>query len=655
MPQLTAFVARSFDPTVEQRIQPILDFLSTYRKAGFFWESAEPAEVESVSRKVQRLIHEKNVFIGFFTKRYPVYSVTSRLSGAFKILLGTFQPETWSTVPWVLQECGYAIAEGKHLILLRERGVEIPHLQGDLEYIPFDPENPALVFPKINEMINDLLARAAGRQVVETVSESPQTQIPIEQATAIVESSSGPGKSEEPDIVIHYIQLQEAVEDSDFSRMSDEWSAGTKLIASGVVNDLDQVLWDCHYFAGRFEAGAPDGLEKLRQLRLEHPDRPEPASAIATCLSNMKEYEEAARLFLEAAKLSKNDAKGRALISAANAFKELKQYERGRVAASNALLVATGDLRTEAVSVLCEILIARGDLHFAFATAEAALHENPQLTIRFKLGLDYHRYNFNELGLFHFRFCHQRNPKDTSSLHNLALMYADNKLPISAVDNYKKSAAMGETLSAANLGFMYQDAGMTEEAKVLVQGAMQAEPHDARVDKCWSEIVQRRTDEKTKETDLLKAASTGREFFIRMGEGFKVALPPIDGIWKFPFGEMSLFVYPGGIKGTAEVTRYESPFASLVSAVTASTAVRVDKYALEGKLTGLVCRFDLTVTEKNQPSWIVGASLLGGSGARSGFIVFAADGKSAIYAETTDRKIGKIENISKMGSGAGPV
>jgi len=42
--------------------------------------------------------------------------------------------------PWVLQESGYALGKGKKkLIIFREAGVELPQLQGDLEYISYDP------------------------------------------------------------------------------------------------------------------------------------------------------------------------------------------------------------------------------------------------------------------------------------------------------------------------------------------------------------------------------------------------------------------------------------------------------------------------------------------------------------------------------------
>jgi len=66
---LTAFVARSFDPKDEQRIRPILNFLETFRKAGFLCEEAEAAEVESVSAKVGKMIDDRNAFVGFFTRK----------------------------------------------------------------------------------------------------------------------------------------------------------------------------------------------------------------------------------------------------------------------------------------------------------------------------------------------------------------------------------------------------------------------------------------------------------------------------------------------------------------------------------------------------------------------------------------------------------
>ena len=102
MTQLNAFIARSFDPVDEQRIRPVLDFLTTFQKAGFFCETAEAAEVESVSMKVRRMIDERDVFIGFFTRRNPVYGSVPRIRGAVEAFLGKTKAQSWTAPAWVL-------------------------------------------------------------------------------------------------------------------------------------------------------------------------------------------------------------------------------------------------------------------------------------------------------------------------------------------------------------------------------------------------------------------------------------------------------------------------------------------------------------------------------------------------------------------------
>jgi tetratricopeptide (TPR) repeat protein len=652
MRQVTAFVARSFEAREGQRIQPILEFLSTFRKAGFFWDSAEPAEVQSVSRKVQGLIAEKDVFIGFFTRRHPVYSFTSRVRDALGVLLRRFEPQIWSSPPWVLQESGYAIAAGKDLILLREDGVEIPGLQGDLEYITFDPQNPTGVFPKLSEMVNDLLARAAGRTVELTISERPEEgqvgagRAPLEAKAA----ASGTGEQEwdEHDILVQYWRMGAAARDRDFEGLEAAWTAGSKLIAQQLGKDIDELTWRTLYLGARFEAGDVESLEVLRQLLREHPKHPAPASALARCLSSAQEHEDSARLFLEAAKLQQGDARARSLLGAANGCRELKRYDEATSAAREAVSAATGELRAEALSSLYQILQDCGKVHFAFATAESALHENPLLPIRFKLGLDYHRRDFNELALFHFKFLHERDRTDASSLHNFSLLQSDCELLISAVENYKKCFAMGQTLSAANLGFMYLDAGMAEEAKQLIDQAMRIEPHEVTVEKCLAEIKQRSKDERENEDKLLEIARAAKKFFLDVGVGLGLTIPRVDGRWEFPFGEMTLTSVPAGISGTAEIKREELPLVPLLGMAGPAKEVRTEKYSLEGRLTGAVCEFELTVTDISQ-SWGPLGSILGGPNRRSGFIIFGQDGRSATYAELAGQKIGERKQIVRVG------
>jgi hypothetical protein len=128
---IQAFVARSFAENDLWRIQRILDFIKSFENIGFFTKSALPAEADRVSIKVQSLIVDSQVFIGFLTRKHPI------ITPGFKKHIEFFRgrSKVWTAPPWVHQESGFALAHNKKLIIYREEGVEAPALYGDVEYI----------------------------------------------------------------------------------------------------------------------------------------------------------------------------------------------------------------------------------------------------------------------------------------------------------------------------------------------------------------------------------------------------------------------------------------------------------------------------------------------------------------------------------------
>jgi tetratricopeptide (TPR) repeat protein len=651
MTQLNAFVARSFAPQDEGRIRPVLQFLDTFRGVGFFWETAEAAEVMSVSEKVRRMIDEKDVFIGFFTRRYPVYTFSPGLRGAFQVAFGKLSPRAWSAPAWVLQESGYALRGKKKLILLREPEVEVFGLQGDLEYISFDSDNPAQVFPRLSEMINGLLAKAAGTEIKVTVSEmtanerSEAMELAVESLAKRPEEKSPRAEGEEADLFHLFFQMSAAAGERDSAKLHQAWVAGKKLTGDEDAR-FDGLAWDCLYHEFRFEMGSAEALETLRGLRAENPERPEPTLALARCLAGDKEFDQSARLFLEAANLQQGGEKVRSLISAAAGLRESGRYVEGIRTIEEALTIAWPDVKEEAISTKYQLQKASGDAYDAFATAELALYDNPNFSLRFGLALDYYYKGMNELAFHHFRFLHDHNEKDSSALHNLSLLCAECKLPIAAVSHYKLAFKMGNTHSAANLGYMYLDCGMADEATALIGEAMKAPEHNPRVEKCLAETIERREAEQGKQDELLKIADRQRGFLADMGRALTAVVPPIQGQWKFPFGEMPLSVSSGVLSGSMEVTREDTSRAVIGQILGGSKpAPRIERYILKGPLTGAVCRFELTVTELSEYPAITG--LWGQPGPKSGFIVFADDGRRADYVEVADGKLGQIEKLTR--------
>lgn len=159
MRTLTAFVAKSFRREDRQKTEIIEQFLDRFKKLGFVRTTAEQAEVESVSQKVRSLIDTSDAFVGILTRRHPLYETVRGMRNGIQVCLGRIQPCGWSAPPWVLQESGYALRAGKPLILFREADVDIGGLQGDLEYIPYDPERPDAALARAHEMVNGLIAK----------------------------------------------------------------------------------------------------------------------------------------------------------------------------------------------------------------------------------------------------------------------------------------------------------------------------------------------------------------------------------------------------------------------------------------------------------------------------------------------------------------
>jgi hypothetical protein len=101
--KILAFVARSFDPVDEAKIDPIIRLLDSFIPLGFIPESAERSEVESVSEKVRSKIDKSDVLVGIFTQRHPVYRRSNgRWRTAWDALSGKLAtPAAWTAPPWV--------------------------------------------------------------------------------------------------------------------------------------------------------------------------------------------------------------------------------------------------------------------------------------------------------------------------------------------------------------------------------------------------------------------------------------------------------------------------------------------------------------------------------------------------------------------------
>ena len=130
----SAFVGHSFAESDAVVVEAVIRLLQAF---DIRVETGERASAELIADKVKRRIDRCNVFVGIFTRR-------DKLS----------RKDAYSTSAWVIDEKAYAIGKNKKLILLKDELVDnIGGLQGDYEYIKFDPANFSDMLIRLVEML----------------------------------------------------------------------------------------------------------------------------------------------------------------------------------------------------------------------------------------------------------------------------------------------------------------------------------------------------------------------------------------------------------------------------------------------------------------------------------------------------------------------
>jgi tetratricopeptide (TPR) repeat protein len=426
--RIIAFVAKSFAEADEAKIAPIIKFLESFNKLGFVLQDAEASEVESVSAKVRSLIDASDVLVGIFTRRHPVYRFRGRWANAIAIIGGSLKPSMWSAPPWVLQESGYALKGKKPLILFRETDVEIPGLQGDLEYIPYDPQNPTPALQRASEMVSGLIAKA-GNIRVETIVESDSIEIKGDEATAPPKpSDSEPAHDEtakgEDNFTSRILGLFKAVESREWERAQRDYEDGLLWIKEN--RPANELLWKCLYQRSLFDAGVIDGLAELKRLAAENKDQYMPLSCIAQCYSSLGEYDESARCYLEAAAISKPEQRASLEIQATEFLQKAKKTEMAREILLRLLPAEYAKEPKTQFNILKNLYSLSKesvDKFAAFSIAELALHKRPEdNSFRFSLAYDYEDADQSYLSLYHYKILCEHDERYSSGFNNLGVI-----------------------------------------------------------------------------------------------------------------------------------------------------------------------------------------------------------------------------------------
>jgi len=538
---MKAFVARSFDQKDDQLVSTIIEFMEAL---DIRCTDARKAKNKPVNEKVTELILSCEIFVGIFTRDKPICQ-ESKVAWHCK---PKEKCEIYTTSTWVIQESGFALGSGRHLILFVEKGVdELPKLQGNLEYIEFDRDRIEQTFTKISQMISDIKTKSSGG-VPEKTSEglsSPEETKPKEQEGQPKEEIEDKKKNAMDKV---YDVLWGEKNYSKAQRIFDEET-------EALLDEDDRIPLRAFIFRVSHSLGDKIAFGKLEKLAQENQDNPRVIKQLAQRYKEMGEFGKAKDMFLLASKkyditdVDKRSGLVEAYIQAAWCLALDGDLNAALVLLREQLLNPIfQEHKGEIFAEMAQMSKDKENIEGFLTYAEAALDINPTNTsLRFNLAYAYGELNNENLALLHYK-------KLTDTIehgigqNNMGWSYETLKLKGKAINSYFKAAEKKETLSMANLAHAYADAGFVnnaqeqiDKANKLASEGIQVNP---RVGSAQQKIRNLTEEENKQELRILSEAEKERKFRVNYSKAFcsdkNITKNEIDGIWKTPWGKLEV-------------------------------------------------------------------------------------------------------------------
>jgi len=564
MPKVSAFVGRSFHRDDEAIVTIFLKHFEQFRKLGFECEGAEEAESRSVAEKVKAKLADKKVFIGIFTRRFPLAkSATKNLNPNDAAWYSRFlwsKSNLLTASGWTTQESGFAIGKNMQLILLVEEGViDIGGLHGDHEVITFSRQNPAKCFPALDAQIINLLAepeKPKAQPDAESIPERPQA---VDTQTDPQHGEDKQQGAERNFFLDIHIKLFGDKDYDGAKKILDDW-----LLTA--ANDDETVHRRAWFEWMRFKAGYSDGYHELERLKREYPNHRSPATFLARLLKGLGQLSSAAELFEEASRKASNIRRqAELLVEASLCLVADNKYEDANNLLEKSLPDVEGDSAAtfELFNGLAQIAKIKKDNDRQVALLEKALSIQPaEHKLRFEIALRYSAMGRHPLALYHYSILAREAP-DGSNLNNLGVTYSNLKLPAKAVSHYKSSANREETLAMANLAYKYIQEGFLDEANDIIEKALAFKGFHQNVASARAKIDEIRDEEEKREQDILSSIDDERRFRLAFADAMIIKgeqVPGIKGKWNTPHGVIDMATANGILKGSGTLQQPDFTF-----------------------------------------------------------------------------------------------
>lgn len=632
---IKAFVGHSFTDEDSEVVEKFLKFFSRLEKMndGFSWVHAEAAEPRQLADKVMTLMHDRNLFIGICTrKELTVAPVRLSAIPLLNLQIANSADLQWKTSDWIIQEIGLAKGRELEILLLIEEGVRKPGgLQGDVEYIPFERSTPEASFGKIIEMITALSPKTTGALTVSSAQTSP---LPIKESeiASAHDSWTMPsiswGRDQYEFAMFHFILEKDDVG----AKRIDE-----AFLARPEAQDPENVAaWKAHNHCFRLIFGKGGDLKALDSLASEFPNNSAVHEFRARALARFEKHLDAASEYeIAADKTESMEDKARLWGSALEEYvTEEKLHEASIIVGKlRRALHSSAIDEVQFLTALRQPLEVTKDRDLLIAISERLVDLSPDdFRTRFSLAYMQSEAGNDDLSLNHYL---KVPPGERGAMHwnNLGVQFDHFKLPAKAVQAFRKSEEMNETLAMANLGYKMLRVGLLSEAQAVCEKALATKDYHKNVGQLLVKLKNVPAEEDTALEEVLEKSKLKIDFYRGFGRAIGLPEPKtIEGTWVGPECPVDLRVVGGQVEITGNYEQPANPFAFATGMLSVR---RVERRRVEyrGTLKGRAIQ---AVVKRSGEEDSAAKTLLS----------FPDEGKALLYISDDETEISMIENPS---------
>lgn len=522
MTGIRAFVGHSFTEDDARVIRKFTDYFDrlTNLDINFSWESAEEAEPNLLAEKVMRIISDKNVFIGFCTKKERVISSASLTKGIFRpsFLKAHERDFYWKTSDWILQEIGLAKGRGLDIILLTESGVRPPGgILGDVEYIEFDRAVPEASFSKILEMISAISPKISGTLATSSDTRLMPAEEERERETPGDEQLTTPQPEwKRRDYELAYWSLMIEGEDTVGIESIDKAYRET----DDAAGDGNLNSWQAFTELSCLRLGKGGSLANLKALAKAHPDNSKILRYLAQGYNIYQDYEKAASSYEAAASKATGDTRVLTLMGLA-AVEHVRSEAPAKaltiISRTKIQVEESGNGELELLKVLQEIseLAKEDDATLAIMERIVEL-DTSDINARSSLAYKHSQCGHEDLAFFHYLNIPYQE-RNSITWNNLGAAFHELSFPAKSVDAYRRAKEMGNTLAMSNLTFKLISGGFLSEAQKQCDDALVIKDYHKNVGHALARLKDLPDIEEKKEAELLEKVKPKSAFYKQFG------------------------------------------------------------------------------------------------------------------------------------------